>query len=229
MFASLSRSLLRSAPALAVAGGTTFAAAQQLKQPVQCDQGYPVEIGQQFLQLYFAESTGQGKINLHRNMNFDQVKTMLLASGAKVKKCKEMFDLMDTDNSGTIDFCEIMVFFLEHGQGSLQQKGALFFAACDIDGNGSVEPNELKDIIHHMMLLKREEEGDAMFTAGQGRIYAGIPATYILHYQANELVNDIFTSAGTRETSEAITEKQFQTWLKRGGKYVKRMTALFGF
>merc|ERR1711920_935747 len=129
-------------------------------------------------------------------LGFEQAKTMLVAAGAKPKQCQEMFDLMDTDNSGTVDFCEIMVFFLEHGQGSLQDKGSLFFHACDIDGSGSVEPNELKDIIHHMMLLKREEEGMTMFTAGQARLYAGIPANYILHYQANELVNDVFTSAG---------------------------------
>lgn len=210
-----------------------MAAAQPFKQPVECNQGvrsskgdFPISIGKQFLQLYFAEFHDKdGKISLHSGLTFDQAKTMLLSAGAKANQCRQMWDLMDTDQSGTVDFCEIMVFFLNHGKGPLQEKGSLFFHACDIDGSGSVEARELKDIVHHMMMLKRELEGIGSFTAGQARLYNGIPATYILHFQANELVNDIFESAGK---GEMITEKMFQTWLGRGGKQVNRLLALFG-
>merc|ERR1712176_800443 len=163
----------------------------------------------------------------HSGLSFDQAKTMLVAAGVKAKRCQELFDLMDTDNSGTVDFCEIMVFFLEHGKGSLPEKGSLFFHACDIDGSGTVEAGELKDIIHHMLMLKREEEGIGALTAGSTRLYMGVPAVYILHYQANMLVNNIFETAGKAGAKE-ITEKQFQTWLTRGGKEVKLLLALFG-
>jgi len=234
MFSSLPRLLLRRAPgAFVLAGGAALAAGQQYQQPVRCNQAVrqnkgdvPIGIGKQFLQLYFAEcADGSGKISLHSGLSFDQAKTMLQAAGAKAKQCKDIFDLMDTDSSGTVNFCEIMVFFLNHGTGSLQEKGSLFFGACDIDGSGSVEGAELKDIIHHMMLLKKEEDGIQAFTAGQSRLYSGIPATYILHFQANELVNDIVSTAGK---GDSITEKQFQTWLGRGGKQVNRLLALFG-
>merc|ERR1719384_292660 len=231
MFSSLPRSLLRNAPgALALAGGATLAAAQP-SLPVHCNArqskgDYPVGVGKHFLQHYFAEfADASGKISLHSGLTFDQMKTMLQAAGIKPKQCKEMWDLMDTDNSGTVDFCEIMVFFLNYGKGSQQEKGSLFFGACDIDGSGSVEGEELKDIVHHMMMLKREDDGIQAFTAGQSRLYNGIPATYILHFQANELVNDIMSTAGK---GDSITEKQFQTWLGRGGKQVNRLMSLFG-
>merc|ERR1712151_270346 len=141
MFAALPRSLLRNTPALALAGGATLASVQ-FRQPLQCNQQdkgekgvlnvskgtVPIAIGQKFLQLYFAESADKtGKISLHSGLSFDQAKTMLVAAGAKPKECQAMFDLMDTDNSGTVDFCEIMVYFLEHGKGSLPEKGSMFF------------------------------------------------------------------------------------------------------
>lgn len=150
---------------------------------------------------------------------------MLIAAGAKPKHCKEMWDLMDTDSSGRVDFCEIIVFFLNQGKGALQDKGSLFFNACDIDGSKTIEFPELKEIIHHMMLLKKDTQGRDSFMSWHPMLFAGIPETYVLHYKANELAADIFATAGK---SNAITEKQFQTWLGRGGKQVNRLYSLFG-
>merc|ERR1712087_1068020 len=109
--------------------------------------------------------------------------------------------------------------------GSLQEKGSLFFHACDIDGSKTIEAPELKNIIHHMMLLKKETQGRESFMEWHPRLYADIPESYVLHYKANELVADIIAAAGK---GDAITEKQFQTWLARGGKQVNRLTNLFG-
>jgi len=237
MFSSLPRSLLRKAPsAVALAGGATFAAIQPFQQPFQqpvhCNTAVrqskgevSVSVGVQFLKLYFKECAGSdGTISLHKDMKFDQAKHMLEAAGAKPKVCQQLLDLMDTNSSGGVDFCEIVVYFLEHGKGSVQEKGSLLFHACDIDSSGKIVGQELKDIIHHMMLLKREEEGIQVFTGGQKHLYRDIPATYVLHYQANEMVSDILGSAGK---DEMITEKQFQQWLHRGGKQVNNLIALF--
>jgi len=172
----------------------------------------------------FADANG--KINLHAVISFAEAKHMLVAAGAKGKDVKEMFDLMDTDNANTVDFSKIMAFFLDFGVGSFQEKGLLFFHACDIDGSNSIEPAELKDIIHHMMLLKKETDGKDSFMGVNHTLYAGIPETFVMHFKANELVNDVFTSAS--KDGLQITEKEFQTWLLRGGKHVNRLKALFG-
>merc|ERR1712051_568945 len=205
----------------------TFVASQSFQYPIRCEPpAATLAMGHQFLKMYFAEFADKsGKISLTSGLTFDQAKAMFLAVGAKEKQCRAMWDLMDTDGSGTIDFCEIMVYFIERGKGTLQEKSALFFHACDIDNSGTIEAEELKTVIHHMMMLMRERDGIGAFTAGQTRLYAGIPGSYILHFQANEMVNDIFSGV---TKGNSITEKQFQAWLSRGGKQCNKLLALFG-
>jgi len=236
MFSSFARRALRRAPIAVVGGaGATLLSAQQSQQfqqaqfPVQCASVgvYPISVGTQFLKMYFAEFGSSGKINLHDGLTFEQAKHMLTAAGAKPTQCQEMWDLMDTDGSGTVDFCEIMCFFLDYGKGSLQEKGSLFFNACDIDHSGTVEAAELKDIIHHMMTMKKDTQGRESFMEWYPVLYAGIPETYVLHLKANELVADIFAVAG-KANAKTITEKQFQVWLGRGGREVNRLIRLFG-
>jgi len=77
-----------------------------------------------------------------------------------------------------------------------------------------------------MMLLKKETDGKDSFMGVNHTLYAGIPETFVMHFKANELVNDVFTSAS--KDGLQITEKEFQTWLLRGGKHVNRLKALFG-
>eukprot|EP00401_Gymnodinium_catenatum_P032001 CAMPEP_0117491496 /NCGR_PEP_ID=MMETSP0784-20121206/18097_1 /TAXON_ID=39447 /ORGANISM="" /LENGTH=246 /DNA_ID=CAMNT_0005286289 /DNA_START=84 /DNA_END=824 /DNA_ORIENTATION=- len=245
MFSFVTRSLARKAPsAIALAGGVTLATVHQRPQTAQCKEGLvasknsfrvqaatsakscPISVGKKFLQLYFAEFSQSGEIDLHQSLNFTQAKTMLMAAGAKGKDVKEMFEMMDTDNSNSVDFVEIMAFFLNRGQGTLQEKGSLFFHACDIDGSSSIEQTELKDIIHHMMMLKKGTDGTESFMQWHKTLYANIPESYVLHFKANELVNDIF--AGASKNGDQITEKDFQTWLLRGGKEVNRLISLFG-
>merc|ERR1712007_162507 len=91
----------------------------------------------------------------------------------------EMFEMMDTDNSNSVDFVEIMAFFLNRGQGTLQEKGSLFFHACDIDGSNSIEQSELKDIIHHMTMLKKGVDGTESFMQWHKTLYANIPEVYV--------------------------------------------------
>jgi len=245
MFSFVSRTVLRRAPgAIALAGGATLATIQNLPQVAQCKEidasknsfrlgardeskSVPINVGKKFLQLYLAEKADStGKVNLHESINFTEAKFMLVAAGAKGKDVRHMFDMMVTDNSNSVDFVEIMAFFLNFGKGSLQEKGSLFFHACDIDGSGAIEPNELKEIILHMMMSKKETDGRDSFMAWHHTLYAGIPESYVLHYKANELVMEIFEKAS--KDGEQLTEKEFQTWLLRGGKQVNRLIALFG-
>jgi len=245
MFSFVSRTVLRRAPgAIALAGGATLATIQNLPQVAQCKEidasknsfrlgardeskAVPMSVGKKFLQLYLAEkSDASGKVNLHESINFTEAKHMLVAAGAKGKDVRNMFDMMDTDNSNSVDFVEIMAFFLNFGKGTLQEKGSLFFHACDVDGSGSIEQNELKEIVLHMMMSKNETDGRDSFMNWNHTLYAGIPESYVLHYKANELVVEIFEKAS--KDGEQLTEKEFQTWLLRGGKQVNRLIALFG-
>lgn len=245
MFSFVSRTVLRRAPgALALAGGATVATFQNFPSIAQCKEidtsknsfrlggkedskCCPISVGKKFLQIYLAEKAdASGKVNLHETINFTEAKHMLMAAGAKGKDVRNMFEMMDTDNSNSVDFVEIMAFFLNYGKGTLQEKGSLFFAACDIDGSNSIEQTELKEIVLHMMMSKKETDGRDSFMSWNHTLYAGIPESYVLHYKANELVLEIFEKAS--KDGEQLTEKEFQTWLLRGGKQVNRLGALFG-
>jgi len=187
---------------------------------------YPVSIGKKFIKLYFAEMVGNaGKIDMHQTMNFDEVKHMLTACGAKSKDVNKMFDEMDTDGSGDIDYVEIVCFFVTKGAGTTEEKAALFFDACDIDCSGSIEPAELKDVFLHMMTVKKESQGEEAFIGSQKMLYADIPEEVVLHLKANELVAEVF--AKTQSKKGELTDKEFQKWLVRGGKQVDRLNAMF--
>eukprot|EP00927_Polykrikos_kofoidii_P051364 TRINITY_DN4515_c0_g1_i2.p1 TRINITY_DN4515_c0_g1~~TRINITY_DN4515_c0_g1_i2.p1 ORF type:complete len:239 (+),score=50.43 TRINITY_DN4515_c0_g1_i2:117-833(+) len=187
--------------------------------------GVSINVGKEMLKLYFAEFSTNGTIDLHKDLSFAQLKTLFEASGGKPSDCKKMFEMMDTDGSNTVDFAEIVAFFCQHASGSLHEKASLFFHTCDVDCSGSIEPRELKDVVLHLMKLKCETEGKRSFFEWNQTLYADIPMTYVLHLQANEFVNDVFSTAS--KDGEQLSEKEFQKWLLRGGKHVNRLNALF--
>merc|ERR1712232_334637 len=164
-----------------------------------------------FIQHYFAEFADKdGRVDLHQGLERDQVSNILQAAGVKAKDATNVFDSMDTDNSGGVDYVEIVAFFCSKAAGSLQEKGSLFFHACDIDGSKTIEKSELKDVVLHMMLLKRDMEGIESFMEKNKILYAGIPEAMILTLKANEVVHDVFTNAA--KDGESLSEKDFLNW-----------------
>eukprot|EP00415_Alexandrium_ostenfeldii_P001371 UN1371 len=185
-----------------------------------------MDIGKKFVQLYFSEfADAKGRVDLRQDLNFLKTKHLLEAAGGKTKEVQKMFDMMDTDNSNSVDYVEIVAYFCSHGIGSIQEKASFFFHACDVDGSHTIEKPELKNVVHHMMILKSESQGKDSFIDWNRTLYADVPETYVLHYLANELVADVFAHAS--KGGEELTEKEFQKWLMRGGKLVNRLTALF--
>mmetsp|Transcript_26146 Transcript_26146/g.71016 ORF Transcript_26146/g.71016 Transcript_26146/m.71016 type:complete len:252 (-) Transcript_26146:76-831(-) len=248
MFRAALRRLARPAPCAAVAAGAALAVG--LRPPVErtgvrCDgganpakpggfrmpsvdaegKGISLAVGKKFMQLYLAEfADAKGKVDLRSNLSFTQAKHLLEAAGGRTKDVQKMFDMMDTDNSNSVDYIEVVAYFCSYGVGSVSDKASFVFHACDIDSSGTVEKSELKVILHQLMVLKKETQGKESFMEYSKTLYAGIPETYVLHLQANELVHNIFTSAS--KDGNQLTEKEFQNWVVRGGKLVNTLQAL---
>jgi Ca2+-binding EF-hand superfamily protein len=232
MFAVAARSFARRSVGAfgATAGAASLLYAQQRPQQLYCEQNKPkgiaMEIGKKFIQLYLAEhADANGEVDLSKSLTLAQATHLFTASGAKEKEAARIFEDMDTDNSGSVDYVEVCAYFCDRGIGSLKEKAEFFFHACDIDGSGTIEACELKTVIHHMMLLKRDSDGRDSFMTMDKVLYLDIPEKYIYHFQANELVADILRAAPTKGE---VTEKAFQQWMQRGGKEVKQLKALFG-
>merc|ERR1712176_1254326 len=159
------------------------------------DKTYSVDMGKTVVKVFHAENSVDGKVDLHKTLDFEQAQHMLAAAGAKPKECRTIFNSIDADNSNSIEFIEIVAFFLGRSAGTLQDKASLFFNACDIDDSKSIEAAELKEVVHQMMLVKKDTVDTTGFVASNPILCNGIPETYVLHLKSNLMVSDIFSSA----------------------------------
>mmetsp|Transcript_48296 Transcript_48296/g.105111 ORF Transcript_48296/g.105111 Transcript_48296/m.105111 type:complete len:247 (-) Transcript_48296:16-756(-) len=245
MFRLTAQTLMRRAPCAVAAAGVTLAAPPLFQPHSFCDSlpgvetkvnfgrvsktvgGPPTSVAKKFLTVYFAEyHNDENAIDLTTEVDLDTMKKLMEASGGKATDVEQMFDLMDTDNSKSVDYGEIVAYFCTQCTGTLQDKASLFFHACDVDSSNTIEKKELKSIVLHMMQLTAARNGVAIDDGWSKAAFVDIPEVYVLHFKANALVQSIFTGASRK--GEELTEKEFQRWMTRGGKEVNRLTALFG-
>lgn len=188
--------------------------------------GYSVDMAKTLVKIFHAENTVEGKIDMRKELSFDQAKHMLIAAGAKPKEWKGIFDAIDMDDSKSIEFIELISFLLACSTGTLRDKASLFFYACDANDSQSIEATDLKEVVHQMMLSRNDAGFTSNFVEANPILCAGIPESYVAHMRANQMVNDILTNASTN--GKTVSEKEFQTWLIRGGKQVNQLCTLFG-
>jgi len=249
MFTFATRSLLRRAPlAIAAASGASFVTPVHFLQCSELQKSQsqlhksqsqrslrtqskflaPVTIktGTDFVKLFVAEYKDKdGNLDVEKHISLAETTTLLEGAGGRVKNAKEMFDIIDEGHKGTITFANIIAYFLANADGSHDEKMAFLFHACDVDHSGTIEPDELKVVVHHLMKLKASRHGMESILDWHPVLFADIPRKYVLHMKANEFVNDVFIHAG-RGSKKEISEKDFLTWHLRGGKESKRLDAL---
>lgn len=187
-----------------------------------------IKTGTDFVRLFVAEYKDKdGNIDVEKQISLQDTTMLLEGAGGKKKYAKEMFDIIDESHKGTISFSNIIAYFLANADGTHDEKMAFLFHACDVDMSGTIEPNELKVVVHHLMESKVSRQGMESAFQWHPVLYADIPRKIILHIKSNELINDIFTNAARGGKME-ITEKEFRTWHLRGTKETKRLDALLG-
>mmetsp|Transcript_24479 Transcript_24479/g.42833 ORF Transcript_24479/g.42833 Transcript_24479/m.42833 type:complete len:268 (+) Transcript_24479:82-885(+) len=253
--------LMRRAPlAIAAAGGASMVMPPKFQPSlfVRCDDAAPamskkksirrttsglnpkkptvidMKTGKVFLDLFKAEykDPASGDIDMSKMIDFNATALLLEGAGGKRKQAKEMFDVMDADHTGSISYAKIIAYFLNHAEGTHNDKMSFLFHACDVDFSGSIEPHELKVVVHLMMQMKMDSDGKLSFFEWHPVMYADIPERFVLHLKANEFVTDVFTTAHAHHgqdvtEKEELTEKEFIAWHLRGGKMAKRLDKLF--
>jgi len=260
MYSSAARLLARRVPlAVAAAGGASLVMPAQFmpRQMLQCDEApkrtastrlprttsglnpkkptvVEMKTGLKFLDLFKAEYKDEstGEVDMNKKVDMQTVSILLEGAGGKKKQAKEMFNVMDADHTGFITYSNIIAYFLNHAEGTHNDKMAFLFHACDTDFTDKIEPHDLKVVVHRMMSMKMEADGKLSFFDWHPVLYADIPERFVLHLKANEFVNDVFSKAhahhGTDVTEkEELTQKEFIAWHARGGKQAKRLDALF--
>mmetsp|Transcript_116309 Transcript_116309/g.189440 ORF Transcript_116309/g.189440 Transcript_116309/m.189440 type:complete len:269 (-) Transcript_116309:284-1090(-) len=260
MYSSAARLLARRVPlAVAAAGGASLVMPAQFmpRQMLQCDEApkrtastrlprttsglnpkkptvIEMKTGLKFLDLFKAEYKDEstGEVAMDKQVDLHAVSILLEGAGGKKKQAKEMFNVMDADHHGYITYANIIAYFLNHAEGTHNDKMAFLFHACDVDFSNKIEPHELKSVVYNMMQMKMASDGKLSFFQWHPVMYADIPERFVLHLKANEFVNDVFSKAhshhgGDVQDHEELSQKEFIAWHARGGKQAKRLDALF--
>ena len=97
--------------------------------------------------------------------------------GEEIEGLKEMFEKMDTDNSGTITFEKLKVGLIQFGSQLTEQEARLLMDAADVDGKGSLNYGEFVAATVHLQRLDDDEHLRKAFeffdTDGSGYIEVG--------------------------------------------------------
>lgn len=85
--------------------------------------------------------------------SFNNFYSKIFPNGKTEKFCKNVFKVFDTDNSGFIDFTELMISISITSLGNVKNKIALAFLVYDIDKNGAIDEKEMTTLIQALFEL----------------------------------------------------------------------------
>jgi calcium-dependent protein kinase len=77
--------------------------------------------------------------------------------GEEIEGLKEMFEKMDTDNSGTITFEKLKVGLIQIGSQLTEQEARMLMEAADVDGKGTLNYGEFVAATVHLQRLDDDE------------------------------------------------------------------------
>lgn len=139
-----------------------------------------------------------------------------------------IFNIMDEDGSGTVDIDEMTKFCEGLAHGTFNQKSKFIFRACDINRNGVIEEYEIRKMIKNMILACHDGVPEYAMAKDEkeAALYHDLTNNAIAQFKANMMSFEVFKVAD-KDNSGGIDWKEFNFWIKRGGKSVNAFFELF--
>ncbi|CAF0790550.1 unnamed protein product [Brachionus calyciflorus] len=103
----------------------------------------------------FLKDCPDGRMTKYKLIEFYK---MLYPYGKVEQFCKRVFKVFDRDNSGEIDFVELMTSISITASSDLKQKLTLSFKLFDTDNSGTIRQEELLDVIESIYALTLKEK-----------------------------------------------------------------------
>lgn len=213
----------------AAAAGISTAHRFQRQQNVQC-LAKTKSTGHEQTRMFQAYTKRYGT-NKNVQLSLADVAEILREVGIKNDYIiSRLFMGMDDDNSGTVEFKEVIKFCKTLSQGTQSDKAKFLFSACDLNNNGQIEMFEMRKLLKNMMLSCHESLPDYTLvkTEADVNMLADLDIATIAVILGNRMAYELFLAADT-DKGGTIDFKEFSFWLNRGGKSQRELVALFPF
>jgi Ca2+-binding EF-hand superfamily protein len=138
-----------------------------------------------------------------------------------------IFHVMDSGNKGTVSFKDVRSTCKKMAAGTPTEKAELVFKAFDLDGSGSIDKKEVRDLLKDLLLANHEANTGfrLISTESEEKLYDGLDTASVALLTANRMVGELFAATDAR--SGEIDYKAFSGWVKRGGKVQNDLMNLF--
>jgi len=139
-----------------------------------------------------------------------------------------LFQVMDEDHGGTVDFAEMNHFCHTLALGTRQEKAAFMFASCDTNGDGNADKEEMREMVEALVLACNETlPGFKMLkTEADVALCHGMNMDKIAIIATNRLVYQMFREADSKKT-QALTISDFDKWIATNGPTAQEFIKLF--
>merc|ERR1719326_1432075 len=162
-------------------------------------------------------------------LTFTDVQLLLKGIGIKnIYLSSRLFQAMDEDHGGTVDFEEMNHFCHTLAMGTRQEKAKFMFDACDTNNTGLVEPQEMRRMVKNLaitchealpsyVLLKTEQDVALCEDLGIEEI-----ATVV----GNRLVYQMYHDCDRKKTG-SMSYKDFERWIINNSRSAQEFSGLF--
>jgi len=138
-----------------------------------------------------------------------------------------IFHVMDSERKGAVSFKDVSATCRKMATGTPKEKAELVFTAFDLDGSGTINKKEVRDLLKDLLLANNEATAGFKMIKSENEeeLYAGLDPAIIAHLTANKMVSDLFAAADS--SWGEIDNKAFTAWAKRGGRVQNDLMNLF--
>lgn len=162
-------------------------------------------------------------------LTFADIQVLLKGIGIKnIYLSSRLFQAMDEDKGGTVDFDEMNHFCHTLAKGTRQEKAKFMFDACDTNDNGMVEPMEMRRMVKNLAISCHETLPTYVLLKSEQDVALceDLEIPDIATVISNRLVYQMFHDIDNKKTG-SMKYPDFEKWIIRNSAPAQEFGHLF--